>query len=437
MSGEVSVTMLATRRPCSTTVWSALAAAIILGTGSRAVRADDRDDLRLLAVAAREFDADARRTLNEAFALGKREPAKAAEMLRRFLPRLEADKLLSAARRKSLLDAYEERISDLERAAARLSSPVPDKGERDTVVRDRRDSADRETAKATDIRQTLGRIAELRRQGKLEEAYQLSASLSRKYGSGSSGSPAVISSERSTRFADNLSVMRRIRNERDQRYIRAMREVVRSSMPIDGDIEFPRNWRELTKRRLKPQLTAEEQKLLKALNTRINTSIKEKPLQGVLDYLKETTGLDFDLDKGALEQLMINGETTVSGDAKNISTRSYIKNLLANVGLTYVIRQGKLYITTPERASQLLVVKTYYIGDLIGLTGITFGGGYDQLAMIQNVAALIDMIKSIEPTSWRDGGGPGTIAFSPLTMSIVVKQTAEMQLMLQGGGLSR
>ena len=80
----------------------------------------------------------------------------------------------------------------------------------------------------------------------------------------------------------------------------------------------------------------------------------------------------------------------------------------------------------------MMVVKTYYIGDLTNLPNFAYGPVYNQLQMVQNVASLIAFIQSIDPASWQPTG-PGTIVFNPLTMSISVKQTAEMQLMLSGG----
>ena len=274
----------------------------------------------------------------------------------------------------------------------------------------------------------MTRAAALYRDGKFDEAGKAAREAGVKYGR----TPTVIGLDRGSSLNDSLAIVRSIRNERDQRYVRAMREVVRSSMPIEGEVEFPRDWKEKTKRRSKVLLTEQEKKLIKALNTPITTSFKDKPLQGVIEYLEKTMGLQFEVEKAALDQLMLTYETPVSGKANNISTRGFLKKLFGDVGLTYVIRDGKIIVTTPDRAAQMLVLKTYYVGDLISLPNFAFGPIENQLQLVQNVAALVAFIQSIEPSSWRPTG-PGTIFFNPLTMSISVKQTAEMQLMLSGG----
>ena len=129
---------------------------------------------------------------------------------------------------------------------------------------------------------------------------------------------------------------------------------------------------------------------------------------------------------------MISYDTPVSVEARATTTRTVLKKLLADVGLTYIIRGETLLITTPERASQELVARTYYIGDLVAATNFQFGPIFNELQLIQNIASLIASIQSIEPRSWREGGGPGSITFIPGTMSIAVKQTAEMHFVLMG-----
>lgn len=425
--------MSATRRPSSLILCSVLAAGTLLVSGARAVRADDLLDevRRKNAVLAQELKTEARRALVEAINVAKRDPQSAAESLKRFRVRIEDNKVLTVADRERLLRQLDFYIQQYDRSAARVTQQEADRRLAESVARERRRAWERQSARQTEMQQVAARRAQLYREGKFEEAYQVSRDFSKRYGS----SPSSLGFERGSGFNDAVRTVRSLRDERDSRYVKAMREVVRSSMPIEGEVEFPRDWKEKTKRRSKVLLTEEEKKLIKALNTPITTTIKEQPLQGVLEYLEKTMGVHFDVDKAALDQLQLTYETRISGKANNISMRGFLKQLFGNIGLTYAIRDGKIIVTTPDRAAQMLVVKTYYIGDLMGLPTIGFGPVYNQLQMVQNVASLIAFIQSIEPTSWQPTG-PGTIVFNPVTMSISVKQTAEMQLMLSGG-LSR
>jgi hypothetical protein len=419
-----------TRRPFSAILCTALAAGTLLVSGMRAVRADDilEEQRRLNAVLASKLKREARDTILDAQSLAKRSPAEAARMLKDFRARIEDNKVLTASDRAYLLRQFDALIAQYDRGAARAAQQEANRREIEAVARERLRAMERMTARQAEQKQAHARMSQLYQSGNFEEAYKAARDYTSRFGA----SPVTRGYERNSRFNDALRTVRSIRDERDQRYVKAMREVVRSSMPIEGDVEFPADWKEKTKRRSKVQLTEEEKKLIKALNTPITTSFKDKPLQGVLEYLEKTMGIQFEVEKAALDQLMLNYESPISGSAKGISMRGFLKKLFGDQGLTYVIRNGKIIVTTPDRAAQMLVIKSYYVGDLLTTPGFNFGTIDNQLQLVQNVAALIAFIQSIEPSSWQPTG-PGTIFFNPLTMTISVKQTAEMQLMLSGG----
>jgi hypothetical protein len=419
-----------TRRPFWAILCSALAAGTLLVSGTRAVRADDilEETRRQNAVLASKLKREARDTLVDSEILAKRSPAEAARMLKDFRARIEDNKVLTASDRAYLLRQFDSRIAQYDRGAARAAQQEADRRYAEAVARERAQAGAQQTARLAEQKQAHARMSQLYQSGNFEEAYKAAREYTSRFG----GSPVTRGYERNSSFNDALRTVRSIRNERDQRYIKAMREVARSAMPIEGEVEFPADWKEKTKRRSKVLLTEEEKKLIKALNTPITTSFKDKPLQGVLEYLEKTMGIQFEVEKAALDQLMLNYESPVSGSAKGISMRGFLKKLFGDLQMTYVIRNGKIIVTTPDRAAQMLVVKTYYVGDLISLPNFTLGPINNQLQLIQNVASLIAFIQSIEPSSWQPTG-PGTIFFNPLTMSISVKQTAEMQLMLSGG----
>ena len=73
--------------------------------------------------------------------------------------------------------------------------------------------------------------------------------------------------------------------------------------------------------------------------------------------------------------------------------------------------------------------------ELVGLVDFRLGPILTQIQMAQNIRQLIDLIQStIEPSSWEANGrgGLGTIVFYPATMSLIVKQTAEVHYKLSG-----
>src|SRR5262249_13845246 len=102
---------------------------------------------------------------------------------------------------------------------------------------------------------------------------------------------------------------------------------------------------------------------------------------------------------------------------ENLPLKSALDLLLHDVHLAYVIKDEVLQITTQEivEAHGKFLSITYQVGDLVGPCKTDQGG------------KLIRLITStIDPRSWSDRGGPGTIDidFPPRTLKI--HQTAEV-----------
>ena len=44
---------------------------------------------------------------------------------------------------------------------------------------------------------------------------------------------------------------------------------------------------------------------------------------------------------------------------------------------------------------------------------------------------------SVDPQSWRENGGAGTITYNAAAMSLVIRQSAEVHAQLASGGLAK
>jgi hypothetical protein len=63
-----------------------------------------------------------------------------------------------------------------------------------------------------------------------------------------------------------------------------------------------------------------------------------------------------------------------------------------------------------------------------------WGAGINAVQAAQNVNAIIDLIQtSVDPESWKKNGGQGTIVFHGPSMSLVIKNSAEVHSMIGGG----
>lgn len=227
-----------------------------------------------------------------------------------------------------------------------------------------------------------------------------------------------------------------------------------------------------------------EREIESKLNSPVTLNFKDVPLYAVLDDIRAYHGINIHEDKPALESKGISMDRPVTIKLENVSLKSCLNLLLKNVHLTYVIRDEVLQITTPEAARGKQETRTYLVTDLViavpnfgrlnsndnpqpvqqpnnlaastsgfiqgqgGFTPTPLGaptsllGGTDvgtpngpapaQGQHVRKSATqeehLIKLItNTIEPKSWTDLGGPGTIQFFPLSNTLIVNQTTDIQ----------
>jgi hypothetical protein len=229
-----------------------------------------------------------------------------------------------------------------------------------------------------------------------------------------------------------------IREKKAVAFANTMMQVDKSAILPNGEIEFPRNWKELSLlRSKKSQLTATERAILKALDARISVDVTDQRFGGMIDYFQKKMGQTIILDKPALDDLGINKEsTTISLHLEKVSTRTALKKMLADLGLTYIVKDEAIFVTTPTKAKDYMTVRTYYVGDLAPQYDLRYGPYLGQLQAAQTISQLVTMIQNnVDKDSWEANGkeGGGTIVFNPATMSLIVKQSAEVHYKVMEG----
>jgi hypothetical protein len=258
----------------------------------------------------------------------------------------------------------------------------------------------------------------------------------------------------------------------------ASRDIERSAILPGGDFEFPKDWKERTKGRTATvKLSDKEKSILKSLSSPISVNFKNSKLEDVLEYLRTYTGQNIIVDTDALKDVEASYDTPITLKGNNLSVRTVLRKVLADVGLTYIIQNELIRATSAQKAKDTMVVRAYYIGDIIANWGLINGlgsgpplpvnpvpqvqpgwvgfgalGGAVQVAPaiapaapqaqsilnMQNVKAIIEMVEnSVDSTSWRTNGGNGTISFHAASMSLLIKQSAEVHAMLGSGGVLR
>ena len=85
-----------------------------------------------------------------------------------------------------------------------------------------------------------------------------------------------------------------------------------------------------------------------------------------------------------------------------------------------MIKEELIEVTSALKAENHMVTRVHYVGDLL-----------DPQFPLLSAAMLTELIQqSVATRTWRANGGQGTIVFDPRTGALVIRQSAEMQLML-------
>jgi hypothetical protein len=150
-----------------------------------------------------------------------------------------------------------------------------------------------------------------------------------------------------------------------------------------------------------------------ALDAQAEVEAIDQPLIDVSRQLRDVSGQNFAIDLPALEEEGVTTSTSVSLQLRGVTLRSALKVLLSDLNLTWVVENEVIKITSVTRAMGTLDVRAYRVGGLL----------MPDEDKEQQLERLIELVQStIEPDSWNDLGGPGTIRSFPGGDSIFVRQ---------------
>jgi hypothetical protein len=376
----------------------------LVGFGVPALSAADKDPLpdakARLALEAQRVEKEFKEGRALAYKLVRRDdpqPVESVEKLRELLEMVRADKALESRRRETLIVTLKwdidnvQKIAGERRKAARPSESLP------RVLRD-------DARRSSDTRRDDSR-------------------------SGSKDIKSIIES-RGRSVAD----ARGDRSRGADSHTRVMRSVDDSAVPESRAYVLPKDWAEKSRKRSAAQkLTEKEKAILKALDTPIQVDFDKHPFEDVLDYLRKATGLTITVDQRAMAEVGASYKSEITLKLR-ATTRTILKRMLGDLGMAYVIKDEIIQITSAERAKEMTTARTYYIGDLAAAVDIRLGVIGSKLLMIQSVNQLISTItQTVEPRSWQvnNPDAVGTITFDPVTMTLIIKQTAEIHYALR------
>lgn len=414
--------------------FGALAAlALLTGVTAQAAQPPKADPIELARARQKVADQKAEAEVADAVAAADRiaqtNKPKAAQLLKAAQSNIDLSAAISGEARRALTNTLQAKLAAVEGRAV----PAPGPGSKldpkgSEVKADQLATVEKYLSELKDVREGVAAVAKANDANDAARANAEIARLQRLY----PNNPSVIVLGQTDSMKARLADAVAFQKMQDERMWALQKNLAKSALPAVNEIEFPANWKELSARRLKgTELTAKEKKIIESLDKPTSVNFTDRPLEEALQDLSNMLDQPLLIDKKSLEDLGLDLKRGTTLQAKGISGRSVLRSVLAAHGLTFVVRDEVIQIVTVEKSRTLMATKVYYVGDLIRGTG-TFGdfrfGPVANLQQTQaNAAALIDAIKKVDPLSWSgEAGGGGTVSFDYASLSIVVRNSAEV-----------
>ncbi|HVX13426.1 MAG TPA: hypothetical protein VHC22_19740 [Pirellulales bacterium] len=143
--------------------------------------------------------------------------------------------------------------------------------------------------------------------------------------------------------------------------------------------------------------------------------------------LKQMHRIEIQFDTKALTDAGVGSDTPITIDLESITLRSVLRLMLNDLDLTYVVGDGYLMITSKTEAENMLRVRVYPVRDLVTRNSKFRPPVVSEQAGRDDYSSVIDLITStVDPTSWDEVGGPGSIKEDRNSGSITFSQTEEV-----------
>jgi hypothetical protein len=139
-------------------------------------------------------------------------------------------------------------------------------------------------------------------------------------------------------------------------------------------------------------------RVLKALEEPAEFALTDVQLGTFVQQITEKHKISVKLDVAALTADGKGPETILNGKTTGTSLRSALRLFLDEQGLTFVVRNDTLQVTTRKAAEVLTATRLYQVHDLIYKPNDPY--------LRPDFESLVELLSStIQPESWRENGG--------------------------------
>jgi hypothetical protein len=377
-------------------------------------------------IADQSAESDVKDAIQAAERQAKTNKTKAVQALKNVQANIDLSASLSTEGRNNLNAMIAAKIAQIEGRPLPMDTGYkPDPAA--AAIKDRKKAAtENYTAELKAINEGIQRVEKLKNAGLNKEAEKEIAGLAKSY----PNNPAVIRLQDQDTFGSRVEDAKEYARQQDKRITIALRNVDETALPAIRDIEFPKNWKDKDSRKSVIKLSEKEKKIIESLNKPVTVDWNGKMLEEALQELSNQMDQNLFIDKKSLTDLGLDLSKTVTLQAKGVSARTALRQILAAQGLTFVVKDEAIQVVTVEKARDMLVTRVYYLGDLAQGVGPFGQVNAGQLLNFQNTMQNVDVImkaiqSSVDPLCWRPNG-PCTITFHFPSMSIIVRASAEV-----------
>jgi|GEM_PF-4106986 hypothetical protein len=157
--------------------------------------------------------------------------------------------------------------------------------------------------------------------------------------------------------------------------------------------------------------------ITEALRKTVDCEFVDTPLKDAMDFVAEQLGYPVFIDEQSLAEVGLGVDETVNLSVKNFQLEHLLTQMLSQLGITHMVIDGNVKITTLERVESNLQTCVYPVGDLFPSSSASHDA----------VMALLTSV--VEPDSWQDVGGAGTI--DSLNSSLIISQNYKVHQQLE------
>lgn len=323
--------------------------------------------------------------MNNARGLLGSDPIRAELELKQLLERVEATPDLRATARSELRETLTRAIREAQTRVVDFDANRLEILQRTQAAQERKQALDMVLTQQARVKQLMERFNALLAEGRYRDAELRAALQAYQIEQIPTTSNAVRYAFLRGAYAD----YERTRYEKRRALVESYMSIERSSIPTSDDppISYPEAdfWRDITARREKyksvdlRETGSAEALINKRLDEEISFNLNQNKLEDIVEQIRTEKRIEVQLDRMALEEAAFDTATPIDKVILNTKLRSALRLVLNDLGLSYVIENDVLLITTKTAQENKQVVKVYPVADLV--VPITNGGGINPFAL--------------------------------------------------------